>query len=178
VTLTPTPDRVTELYDFENQQAALPNGFSESLGASINPAGAWSKYEIDNSVAHSGAKSLKISSDINTGRWYFLGRQIPTNFRKIIVTYYAKGNNIHKEGKQFENCYLGFMITDPGGKKQFNANQYQGTFDWVYGELQLAEPELKSIRDSGSKVEFGIFVSMSGEFWIDDLKFELFPLAP
>ena len=179
-TATATRNVTIEFYDFENQPVALPRGFGASQGATLGSTTkeVWSKYEIDSTVAHSGTKSLKLSSDSSMTRWYIIQRQIPTSsYKEITVSYFVKGNNIRKEG-QFNSCYVGFLFTDSSGNTKFNINSYIGTFDWRYGDLRLTSDVLKSLSDSGSKIDFSIFLNLSGEFWIDDLKFEFVPLAP
>lgn len=180
-TATPTRTVITELYDFENQQTVLPRGFGVSQGAALGSATkeVWSKYEIDNTVAHSGTKSLKLTSDVaSMTRWYVLQRQIPSSsYAEVTVSYFVKGNNIRQEGP-FHSSYVGFVFIDSSENSKLNVNSYIGTFDWRYGELRLTSDTLKSLRDSGSKIDFNIFLNISGEFWIDDLKFEFVPLAP
>lgn len=180
-TTSPTPVVITEMYDFENQPTALPNSFIAVLGGQNRMPSStevWSKYEIDNTVAYSGTKSFKLSSDINTNTWYVIKKQILTNYNSIYISFWVKGNNIRKEGNQVQDCHLGFMFTDSNGKKTFKVSSFMGTFDWIQGELRLSSTELKSIRDSGSQVEFHIFLVNSGEFWVDNLKFEFTPLTP
>jgi hypothetical protein len=181
-TLSPTPTRVgiVEPFDFENQQTAIPNGFGADLGTLTNaPNEVWSKYEIDSAVFHSGAKSLKLSSDISTTRWYKIAKTIPSNYNEVFVSYFAKGNNIRKEGDQFDTCYIGFVLTDSGGTRNYDrTNSYGGTFDWRYGEIRLSADQLRSLRDGGSSIEFRIACFKSGEFWVDDLRFEFSPLTP
>lgn len=181
-TVTPTPAStqitITDLYDFEKQRTTLPSGFEESLGAQIQTQKeVWSEYKIDGTVFRTGTKSLNLSSDINTTRWYAIGKQIPSDYREIKISYFVKGHNIRTEGNQFDNCYIGFIITDSRGKKKFKVNQYGSTFDWRSGEIRLEPDELQSIRDRGSSIRFSIFLSKSGEFWIDDLKFEFVPFT-
>jgi hypothetical protein len=172
-TSKPNPNVSTEFYDFENQQTVLPDSFQASLGAQLpTPNIIWSTYGIDNSVSHSGTKSLKLSSDNSTTRWYTVGRQIPSTYGAVTVSYFVKGKNLRSEANQYGDCYVGFMFTDSNGVKKFRVNPYSGTFDWQQGELQLTADEMQSLRNSGSSISFYIFLSMSGEFWIDDLKFE------
>lgn len=167
-----------EFFDFENQEEALPPGFTTDIGAESSESIIWSTIEIDETVAHTGSKSLKLSGSLETGRWYLISRQIPTDVNQVWVTYYVKGNEIHPEGNQFKNCYLGFFFTSDSGQKTYEINRYNGTFDWAYGELWLDAYDMEKLREFNSKIHFVIFLSMSGEFWIDDLEIEMEQLTP
>jgi hypothetical protein len=177
----PISNVTTETYDFENQTTSLPSGFLASLGAvtrnaSTTPIG--SRYEIDNTVFYSGDSSLKLSGDNTTTDWFWIGKQLLTNYNSIYLTYTVKGNNIIREGTQYQDCYVGFMFTDSNGNKTYKINSYSGTFDWSQGELRLSAAELQSIRDSGSRVDLVIFLDMTGQLWVDDLEIEYTPLSP
>lgn len=167
-----------EFYGFENQEEALPPGFTTDLGAESSDSINWSTFEIDETVAHTGSKSLKLSGNLETGRWYLISRQIPTDVNQVRVIYYVKGKEILPEGNQFKNCYLGFFFTSDSGQKTYEINRYNGTFDWAYGELWLDAYDMEKLREFNSKIHFVIFLSMSGEFWIDDLQIEMEPLTP
>lgn len=173
----------TTKYDFENQTTALPSGFQALLGwltltTSANET--WSQFALDHTIYYSGNTSLKLSGANTTNRWYELSKQILTNYSGIYVSFAVKGNNIHQQGNQIPNsCYIGIGITNAGGNMTIITpiELYNGTFDWVQGELRLSAAELKTIRDNGSKVNFIIFLGMSGDLWIDNLTFEYTPLT-
>jgi len=173
ITNTPTITPIIEIefFDFEDQDSTIPNGFSKRVGAFIG-SGKNNIIELDNAKAHSGEKSLKISSNDKTIVWNSVAKQIPTDLQSVVVSYYVKGNNILREGDQFDNCYVGFMSKDNKGNKEFHTNSYKDlyTFDWTYGEIQLIPEKLQYLRDNGFNVELLIFCSVSGEFWIDDLQ--------
>jgi hypothetical protein len=179
--LASSPSNITtETYDFENQTTALPSGFQAVIGAQTSPVSdntVTSVYEIDNTVFYSGNSSLKLSGDNNTTDWYNIGKQILTNYESIYITYTVKGNDISREGSQFQDCYIGLIFTDSSGNKTVKKVSYGGTFDWSKGELRLSDAELQSIRDSGSRVDIAIFLDIPGQLWIDDLKIEYTPLS-
>ena len=174
----PTQDTDLEFYDFENQQTTVPNGLVLKHSGYIGN-GLYNQIELDNSVAYSGSTSLKFSTYSSTQRWYSIGRQIPAHSEKVVISYYVKGNDIHQEGKQYANCWLGFVFTDNDGNKEFKTNSYlPGSFDWEYGELILDSRRLERYSERGTKVEFLINCMVSGRLWVDDLRIEIFPRDP
>jgi hypothetical protein len=169
----PTRIITTEFYDFENQQTILPNTFEASVGGQISASTEVpSKYEIDNLLFKSGLKSLKISSNINTTKWYFISKQLLSDYFEITVSYFVKGKDINIVKGRPENCYIGFVITDKNGNKKLITKDYEGTFNWRQDTIGLSIDQIKSIRDSNSTLCLGIFMTKSGDLWIDDLKFE------
>jgi hypothetical protein len=179
---TPSPTTksnvITEIYDFENEPTVLPYGFQTIMGAGILGATSEvrSKYEIDSTMAHSGAKSLKLSSDVNTTYWYGILKPIPANCDGITLSYSVKGNNIRKEQNPSNSCFIGFGFYDTLKIVESRINSYNGTFDWTQGELRLNSTDLKSARDKVYTVYFCIAFNLSGELWIDNLKFEYTPI--
>lgn len=168
---TPLPPKIIELYDFETETTLPPFGFVESDGAWTGKSPILSELQIDDTTSHSGNKSLKISGDKNTKYWAILIKPILPLYKSIEVSYFVKGNNIRKEGDQFENCYVGFIVDHISGETEFLVKGYDGTFPWTQDVARITERKLKSYYDEGSSIVFAIFLSMSGEFWIDDLKF-------
>jgi formylglycine-generating enzyme required for sulfatase activity len=171
-TSTPTPIIVEELYDFENEKGDLPFGFVEDVGATnSNSQYILSNYKIDDQVSHSGKKSLKLYGDKKATVWAIIQRPILPNYKSIEVSYYIKGNNIHKEGTQWDNCFVGFIISESNLERKLIVNRYGNTFNWERGSITLNERDLQSINENNGSIEFVMLLSMTGEFWVDDIKF-------
>lgn len=135
--------------------------------------GARSGYGQQNSVISrdceiktEGSSSLRIYGDIDTDNWNSLYLDVPQGIEVLDVTYDVRGENIHHEGNQFDNCYVGFIYRDAEGNRQFSSNRYEGSFDWRQDSLELSIEELRA-----SGVEFCIFLSKSGTIWIDNVVF-------
>ena len=91
---------------------------------------------------------------------------IPQISSMLCVEYSIRGENIHKEGNQFNNCYVGFIYMDASGNRQFCINSYDGSFNWQQDTLQMNTEEL-----GASSIQFLIFLSKSGTLWVDDVVF-------
>lgn len=158
-------DPVTRV-DFE--QTSDLDYFEIDFGANLDPSSsALSTYEIDSAHAASGLRSLRLAADDQTQRFYFLGLPLDLSAQSVTVTYQVRGENLRVEGGQFNNAYVK-IITRSGGIPTFDGPvSYSGTFDWTNETITLDVPQ--TAVDS---FELGLFLSKSGEFWIDDITIE------
>lgn len=165
-----TAPRQLTAIDFERFENGLPPGFMRKVGANLGELQALSRVEQDMALAHGGKASLKLSADKKAGRFYYLGLQIPPDANRLRVRWFAKGQNIRREGTQFDNCYASLSFTDANGKRQRQGKSYDGTFDWKEDSVEV------NLEKAGAvDAAFGIFLAKSGELWLDDLQFEVLP---
>ncbi len=152
--------------DFEEFEDGIPLHIQSTIGAGSGPSARTSEITRDTSVKVLGEASLRLRGDVDTHRWQALYQDIPRTFGRIRVDYEVRAENVRREANQFDNCYVGFMYTDSAGSRQFLTNAYEGSFDWRTDSLTINIEEL-----GASNVQFMIFLSMSGTFWVDEVRF-------
>jgi hypothetical protein len=140
--------------------------FTFKLGASLSLDNIWSEYGIDNTTVYTGAGALKLSANKFTQKFYYAGLILQKGFSKYEISCYVKGDSLVQEGTQFDNCYIGFQIKNKDGTKTFKVNQYHGTFDWTSNYKSAEITDWTNIES----IEVGIFLAISGSFWVDDIK--------
>src|SRR5262249_5302121 len=118
-------------------------------------------------------RSLNLAGNENTIRWYSLGRfsdAAPGNLFHLRAQ--VKAKDVRKQGIQFANWHFNLTFQDKAGHQvgvPRHAFPGDGTYDWKQIELSAAAPlEAASVR-------VGMFLSMSGEVWVDDLELTVEP---
>ena len=151
---------------FEEFEDGVPQHMQAMIGAGSGPSQRTSEIARDTSEKTLGQASLRLRGDADTHRWQALHQDIPRRFRRLRVDYEVRAEDVRREANQFENCYVGFMYTDSAGSRQFLTNSYEGSFDWRTDSLTVDFEEL-----GARNVQFMIFLSMSGTFWVDEVRF-------
>ncbi|MCK5683121.1 hypothetical protein KAJ27_03335 [bacterium] len=153
--------------DFEVFQNGIPENMTMDIGARTGE-GPYSKIIQDTKIFNQGKSSLCIETNGQTRKFYSLEIKIPQNIKRLNYSYEIKGEGLQRQGRQFNNCYVGIMYRDVNGKYNFKINNYIGDFDWKK-ETKLIDLEKLDAYDAS----FNIFLSISGKLWIDDLKFNV-----
>jgi hypothetical protein len=162
------PPEVLVREGFENA-SALPPRWSEELGATNGGGDARSTVAIDPDQGAQGTRhSLKLMGEAATIRWYGVERKLDARpgdaFR---FGAWVRGKDIRKEGIQFPNFHIRLVFLGKDGEPlgaARHAHGGEGTFDWKPIETAGVAP------DGTTQVIAGIFLSMSGEAWLDQLE--------
>jgi len=116
----------------------------------------------------SSPRSLHLTGDSNTIRWYTLGRIVdaaPGNVFRLKAK--VKAKEVRKEGVQFANLHVSLAFEDKAGNA-VGVPRFvfpgDGSYDWKEVLVQAVAP-----LDT-AKVRAGLFLSMSGDVWIDDVE--------
>ena len=147
----------------------LSSKWKREVGATNGDPAVDSTWGIDpEEGAPDSPRSLRLAGDVATTRWQFLKRELPAEpgdlwrFRGLV-----KARDVRQEGVQFANLHVsvGFLDRrgDLIGSARF-ASAEPGTFDWKELVARGLAPE------ETRKVRVGVFLSMSGEAWFDDLE--------
>lgn len=146
----------------------LPSKWKKEVGATNGTGGRDSGIEVDPEVGAEGSpRSLKLSGDADTMRWHMVKRELKAasgelyRFRALV-----KAEDVHQEGVQYSNLHLSVAFLDRRGETLGPVKFAQagtGTFDWKEVVASGVAPE------GTKKVRAGIFLSMSGAAWFDDL---------
>jgi hypothetical protein len=59
-------------------------------------------------------------SDINTQKWYCFNKKLE-NIKKVMIEYEVACENVRKEGKQFNSCFIGFLYVNDDLEKNFKS---------------------------------------------------------
>jgi len=153
--------------DFEGQPMAdgLPAGWAAKVGASILKDGGSSRVLIEAEGALSSRASLRLSSDASDSRWQYVYKPVAVQSGTLGLRCLARPTEVRAEGGQYENCYVGFLILNKNGKKEFKVRGFSGTEPTTAIEI-LAEINPARVES----IEVVIFLSMSGDFRVDDIE--------
>jgi hypothetical protein len=150
--------------DFETWTEGVPQFMKRGVGATSRGQGGTAQCVQDTDIVFEGNASLRCSGSVQTSTWPFLQQHIPFDVTTIQVQYAVKGQDLRREGHQFNSCYVGFMYRDQAGSKHFEIKSYHETFDWQKDAVTL------DCHDKND-IQFTIFSNISGDFWVDDIRF-------
>lgn len=159
----PTPEPVRNV-DFETWIDGVPQCMKKGVGATSRGLGGTAQCVQDTDIVFQGHASLRCSGHAQTTIWPCLQQNVPVGVKTIQVDYAVKGQDLRREGHQFNSCYVGFMYRDQAGSKHFEIKSYRGTFDWQEDTVTL---DCQHKND----IQFTIFSNISGDFWVDDIRF-------
>ncbi len=152
----------------------LPSKWKKEVGATNGTGGESTKIEIDREDGAPGSpQSLKLSGGIETLKWFALRREFKAQPGEIFrLTAHVKAENVRQEGVQFANFHLHLFFVDRKGEMLGTAHFVhpgRGSYDWKEVSVQAVAPlETRKVRS-------GIFLSMSGAVWVDELLLESQP---
>jgi hypothetical protein len=151
------------------RNVSLPDGWTESVGATNGGGTTRSKIEIDaQNGAPNSPHSLHFSGDAQTIRWFDASRTFDVAPGDALrLSAFVKGEKIRKEGVQFPNFHLRLVFQDADKQTvgpAFYAQGGDGTFDWKQVETHGVAPA------GAVKVMVGVFLSMSGDAWVDRIE--------
>lgn len=146
----------------------LGSDWKKKVGATNGTGGTDSKAEVDPEVgAPDSPGSLRLSGDASTLRWTHLTREYPAEPGDLWSwSGKARAADVRQEGPQFANLHLNLAFVDSKGQMLGNAHfaaLEPGTHDWTALEAAGVAPE------GTKKVQAGLFLSMSGTAWFDQL---------
>jgi hypothetical protein len=155
------------------KETTLAAAWKREIGARNGDGGKDEAIAIDAAEGASAAspRSLKLTGDADTIRWYTLGRTFPAAPGNLFhLKAKVKAKEVRKEGIQFPNLHLSLLFLDKGGSTvgvpRFTFPG-DGSYDWKDVDVSAIAPL------DAATVRLGIFLSMSGEVWVDDLEFTL-----
>ena len=163
-----SPEPVMEFATgFEGLASAPGPAFALENGATNKGKGGLGKVFLDDSSPFEGQACLGLSGNADTTVWRCVKLPLAVKAGKVSISWAARGKDIRIEGAQFDNAFVGVILTGREGKRRFKVRSYSGSFDWMKDSLDL---ELDP-RTTAS-AEFCIFLSETGELSVDDLRIE------
>lgn len=153
--------------------AASLEAWETSLGATLGDAGPRSSTAHDPDV---GGGSLAMRGDASVVLWEQRTRTFPTRpGDRLRLDGRVRAADVAREGGQFANLHARLEFLDAAGQRlgapRF-ANRSPGSFDWSPFRVEAVAPA------GTSAVRVGLFLSMTGTAWFDDLTLDRFPGAP
>lgn len=146
----------------------LPSKFKKEVGATNGPGGTEAQVAVDGEVASDGDRSLRLSGDLNTRKWYSINRTEKAEPGELFrFQASVRAEDVHREGIQFDNLHLRLVFLDKKGDTVGPAQYGQpgdGSYDWKPVVVEGVAPE------GTKKVLAGIFLSKSGTAWFDELE--------
>jgi hypothetical protein len=155
------------------EPGSAPPGWKLAHGAG-DPAGAPSRAACDDATACEGRRSLRLAGDAGTRSWQYVSQRLEARpGHRWTLRAALKSADVRREAGQFENSYVRLAFYDAGGALiQQEVASLQGTRDWCETVLTAGAPE------AATAAEVGLFLSLSGTLWIDDLRLDVSPTAP
>jgi hypothetical protein len=146
----------------------LPGEWRKKVGATNGTGGEDSKVEIDlTQGAQDSPNSLHLAGNANTLRWSHLAREFPAEPGELYHwSALVRDENVRQEGPQFANLHIDLAFLDARGETLGQARFAaldSGTHDWTPLAVEAVAPE------GAKKVQAGVFLSMSGDAWFDQL---------
>ena len=146
---------------FKDWNEGLPVGWTASVGATNGSDQPLSKIE------QGDGPSLRLSGDASTMAWQMVQQTLKlkpgATYR---LTYSAKAANLQRQGRQRNNCCVGLFVTEKSGK--FMIHEF-----WPVGSKEFQEErKLFKYPENVAKLDLGIFLSMTGEHSVKELRFE------
>lgn len=163
-----SPEPVVEFATgFEGFAAAPGPAFALENGATNSGKGGLGRVFLDSRSPFEGSSCLSLSGNADTTVWRCVKLPLAVKAGRVSVSWAVRGSDIRQEGAQFENAFVGLILTDREGKRRFQVRSYSGSFDWTRDSLVL-ELDPRSLAGA----ELCIFLSESGELSVDDLRIE------
>lgn len=163
-----SPEPVAEFATgFEGLEAAPGPAFALENGATNSGKGGLGRIFLDGRSPFEGTACLGLSGNADTTVWRCVKLPLRIKAGRISISWAARGRDIHPEGAQFDNAFVGVILTGKDGTRRFEVRSYSGSFDWTRDGLAL-ELDPRRVADA----EFCVFLSESGELSVDDLRIE------
>lgn len=162
--------------DFEVANGNLPAGWVLEIGATNEGQAPTSTVALDTQVTHGGKSSVRLSGDQTTRAWYALKQDVPVRPEGLYrLKGFARADGVRREvvrgteSQQFDNSYVGIVFFDAGGEMiaETHLSPKVPKGDWEELSMYQIAPPLTR------RVQVAIFLSKTGNLWVDDLEFSL-----
>jgi len=150
-------------------------GWDVALGARNDGGGSTSQIERDTTVKRVGDASLRCSGTASTSTWNMLTQAVEVHPGDLVsLRVAARCEGVVRQGHQFGNANGLVLFENAAGQRTgfFTTGVMQGDREWVDLGLDVRAP-------AGTvRAKVGVFHSMSGTTWFDDVRFSVTPTAP
>jgi hypothetical protein len=152
-------------------------GWDVSVGASAGRPGAESTLARDETVKRAGPASLRCAGDGQTTTWRMVTQSVdldPSGDPLVSLRVAARCEGVVREGTQYANANGLVIFENREGKRTgfFATAVMQGDREWVELGIDVVAP-IGSVRAT-----VGVFHSMSGTTWFDDVRLTVTPTTP
>ena len=151
----------------------MPAGWRLSQGArSAN--GPDSHVVVDRETAADGTSSLQLSGDASTGSWFFVSQDVAVHgLDRVTLRVKARCRGVKREGAQFANANATLALLSATGRRYvFEATPVlTGDHDWTEFVIDTLAPH------GTVTAQVGLFLSMTGTVWFDDVRLDVVPSA-
>ncbi len=164
-----------ELVDASFEQRVELEGWSTMIGATNGGEDPLSRIDVVRKDARDGRACLRLRGDASTRGWSVVYQELdarPTD--RVTLTVAARCEDVRREGDQFFNANGLIVFLDENGESLglFGTPQISGDREWT----DLAAHAIAPARTA--RVRIGLFLSMSGTMWFDDVRVRIEPTEP
>ncbi len=139
--------------DFQKWTDGVPDGWELEIGAKNGAE------EPKSEVKPIKGPALMLRGDASTMAWHSVGQKLPVQpGGSYCLEFESRTKDIQRVGRQYDNCYVGIMSLDSGGKpveRKFE-DVVADTADWTKHRVVFTVPQ------SAESTQVLIFLSKSG----------------
>jgi hypothetical protein len=158
-----TSDNLVTNGSFSKWNGNLPVGWNVTIGASNGAA-----QPVSN-VNKGEGPSLELSGNANTLAWNFVSQSVAAQPDETYrLTCEAKATGVKREGRQYDNCYVGVWFKNRAGKNLGNQFVVIGSEDYQQTSLVFRTPPQTAL------VDLAIFLSKTGKLNVKDVRLDRF----
>lgn len=146
--------------DFANWEESGPQGWTVEIGASNGAS------EPASEVRQMVGPAIYLQGNAKTMAWQSVSQEVAVEGGQTYqLDFEARSKDIRREGKQFDNCYVGWMSMDAAGKVIGRELQdvSSGAADWTKFALSYTVPQ------NAKSTSVMIFLSKSGVLAVKDM---------
>ncbi len=155
-------------------ESAGLDGWEVGIGARIAQRGGSSSVTVDSNVARTGKASLRCQGGTTTATWRMLTQTVPARpGERVLLTVAARSRGLKREGNQYANANALLIFLDEKGQRLafLPSAVLEGDRDWVDLQVHAFAPP------GTARMTVGLFASMTGIVWFDDVRLRVAPAA-
>lgn len=151
------------------------DGWAEMVGATTGQGDARPEIAIDEEVARDGARSLRVTGSAGAVVWPLQHQAVDVSAgQRVTLRVAARCRGVAKAGGQYANSNAVLMFETADGRRTgFHTSAVlSGDREWVDLFVDAIAPE------GTARAKVGVFHSMSGTAWFDDVRVTVAPTDP
>ncbi|MFB3066675.1 MAG: S41 family peptidase [Planctomycetota bacterium] len=152
-----------------------PAGWKLETGSYHDRGAGESRVTVDRTVARKGKASLRCSGSATTRVWRMAAQTQPVKAgQRVVLTAAVRSRGVRRESVQYRNSNLFLAFYDAQGKRLAFR-----TSPLVWGDRDWIDLSVHALAPAGStRVDAGLFLSMSGTVWFDDVRLAISNTEP
>ena len=158
-TATAKPPGILQNGDFSGWKDGRPNDWKVDVGAQNGADKPTSQ------ITKLSDPGLALSGNASTMTWYSLGQEVSVRKgRTYTLEFQAQSEGVQKQGRQYDNCYVGVISLDAAGKRaEMSVKDLSGVPQWKKFRIDFGVPR------NAVKTQVLVFLSKTGTLSVKNL---------